>query len=90
MDIKVKNMISKAGNEVANQFILNIHGDIFFQSYDSLIVLKKAEGGITLDEKYWNYSVTTNKYRRQFLGEGIEETRRKIESGIYELADLNE
>lgn len=69
-----------------------------FQSYDSIIVVRTVwgenaiKGGridIELDESAWNYSVTTGKYRNQFLGEGIEETRRKIKSGEYKLVNLN-
>ncbi len=73
-----------------------------FQSYRSIIAeriywrsedIKGIEGvrevEIKLDEQYWNYSTTTGKYRNQFLGEGIEETRKKIASGEYKLANLN-
>ena len=50
----------------------------------------KTNGTTTyLDEHYWDYSATTGKYRNQFLGEGIAETRAKIESGEYILIDLN-
>ena len=44
---------------------------------------------VYLDESDWDYSVTTGKYRNQFLGEGIAETRKKIASGEYKLANLN-
>ena len=40
-------------------------------------------------DSYWDYSRTTGVYRNQFLGEGIVNTRAKIESGEYKLADLN-
>jgi len=33
--------------------------------------------------------VTTAKYRREFLNEGVEDTRAKIKSGEYVLTDLN-
>ena len=44
---------------------------------------------IELDQKYWNYSNTTGKYRNIFLGETITETKKKIKSGEYILTDLN-
>ena len=44
---------------------------------------------IELDSTYWNYSNTTSKYRRLFLGEGTKETEAKIKSGEYVLTDLN-
>lgn len=72
-----------------NQFIVsNDEGDIFFQSYNSMIA-KKSKGKIYLDERYWDYSKTTGKYRNLFLGEDKKETEKKIKSGEYQLVDLN-
>ena len=103
--MKVTQMTSNRGNTIANQFIvsgatLSIGDDVYsgevFQSYNSVIALKayRKEGSteprkVFLDERYWDYSATTRKYRGQFLGEGIAETHKKIESGEYILADLN-
>jgi hypothetical protein len=91
--MKVQNMTSRAGNKVANQFIItDDKGNEYFQSYRSTIVKKDYEGEqvkIYLDEKYWNYSNTTSKYRNDFLDEGIAITRSKIKSGEYILTDLN-
>jgi hypothetical protein len=90
MKIKVKQMTSpRSSRSVANQFIIYTNEGRYFQSYDSIIALRNNNGKITLDEYYWNYSRTTGKYRNEFLGEYIEETRAKIESGEYELEDLN-
>ena len=64
-----------------------------FQSYDSVIAEKEyfPDGvQVKLDRKYWDYSVTTSKYRNQFLGEAKKETKAKIDSGEYILTDLNE
>ena len=61
-----------------------------FQSYNSIIAVKNYKTGKTyLDFYYWDYSVTTGKYRNEFLGEGIAETRRKIKEKIYKLKNLN-
>ena len=73
-----------------------------FQSYDSVIAkIDHAhvdlsqnppigkQKRIYLDSTYWDYSVTTGKYRNQFLGETKKETERKIASGEYILTDLN-
>tara|TARA_R100000278_G_C5442220_1_gene154100 strand:+ start:451 stop:726 length:276 start_codon:yes stop_codon:yes gene_type:complete len=86
--MKVENMYSPNGNRVANQFIITDNGDEYFQSYRSIIA-KRSKGKIYLDDYYWDYSVTTGKYRNEFLGEGIAETRKKIASGEYILTDLN-
>ena len=86
--MKVENMTSSQGNKVANQFLITDNGNEYFQSYRSMIA-KKSQGKIYLDEYYWDYSVTTGKYRNEFLGEGIAETRKKIASGEYILTNLN-
>ena len=67
---------------------IEAHGEMF-QSYNSNIAFITEHGETYLDKKYWDYSVTTGKYRNEFLGEGITETRKKIESGEYVLVDLN-
>lgn len=99
--MKVRNMESSRGDKVPNQFIVSdvmqviitkngkspIQGDMF-QSYDSNIAFKTV-AGVFLDEKYWDYSVTTGKYRNQFLGETKKETQAKIDSGEYKLVNLN-
>ncbi len=99
--MKIENMTSSRGNKVANQFIITDEGRgalgnfikrQLFQSYDSIIVNKtiwENETEITLDENTWDYSVTTGKYRNQFLGETKKETEAKIKSGEYKLANLN-
>ena len=90
MRIKVKQMTSnRSGRPVANQFIIYTSEGRYFQSYDSIIAFKDNKGNVTLDDYTWDYSRTTGKYRNEFLGEGIVDTRAKIESGKYKLADLN-
>jgi len=90
--MKVQNMTSSRGTTIANQFIITDGDKRIFQSYDSIIAVidyKDGQKVITLDEYYWDYSRTTGKYRNQFLSETIAETRAKIESGEYKLANLN-
>lgn len=88
--MKVNHMLSpKTNRAVANQFVINDDdGNTFFQSYNSIIV-KKNFDGVFLDVNTWNYSRTTTKYRNLFLGENTEATRKKINSGLYKLVDLN-
>jgi len=50
---------------------------------------KKQPSKTQLDRNKWDYSVTTGRYRNQFLGETKAETQKKIDSGEYELVDLN-
>lgn len=94
-NVHVKNMESYkgTGDEVANQFVITIDTDKgrvrVFQSYNSVIAMRDEDGKITLDENKWDYSQTTSRYRNQFLRENTAEIRRKIQQGIYTLADLN-
>lgn len=88
--IKVEQMLSpKTHAPVANQFILNVDGVAYFQSYRSMIVKILPDGTTILDPIYWNYSRTTSKYRNEFLRETTKETEKKIKSGLYTLANLN-
>ncbi|MDY6827720.1 MAG: hypothetical protein SVV67_11290 [Bacillota bacterium] len=88
--MKVENMTSRNGNKIANQFIITDGRFRVFQSYDSAIAkIDLQTGSVTLDERFWDYSVTTGKYRNLFLGETKAETQKKIDSGVYKLVDLN-
>lgn len=88
--MRVCNMESSRGNKIANQFIItDDNGDMFFQSYQSIIAVIRGNGSIELDEHYWDYSTTTGKYRNLFLNENKKETQKKIDSGEYKLISLN-
>lgn len=85
----VKNMVGNFGHVVRNQFIINTEDGTFFQSYDTIIAWITNEGKVILDERSWNCSKTTGKYRNNFLGEDINATRNRIESGAYQFQNLN-
>ena len=88
--MKVQNMTSSRGNKIANQFVITSDdGSQVFQSYDSVICRRYPAGTTEIDATYWDYSVTTSKYRNQFLGETKAETQKKIDSGEYILTNLN-
>lgn len=101
--MKIKNMTSSKGNKAAKQFIVEgstiwvmingqqeqYQGDMF-QSYESNIAFKLANGTVFLDPEYWDYSRTTGEYRNIFLDETKAETEAKIAAGKYLLVDLNE
>tara|TARA_R100000656_G_scaffold45930_1_gene37482 strand:+ start:85 stop:336 length:252 start_codon:yes stop_codon:yes gene_type:complete len=82
-------MTNDRGNSIPNQFEIRTNKGVYFQSYDSIIAFWDNKGQIFLDSYYWDYSRTTGRYRNQFLGENIKETRRKIKSKEYILKDLN-
>ena len=92
---KVRNCDSLVNpcDTVKNQFIITVstkkgHKEIF-QSYKRVIAVIDENSQVWLDRCFWDYSTTTSKYRNQFLGENTTETRKKIKSGEYKLADLN-
>ena len=87
--VKVRNLISKSGREVPNQFEIRAGRCRYFQSYNSIIVKIDENNQVYLDSYYWNYSNTTSKYRNQFLYEDTATTKAKIKSGEYILTNLN-
>lgn len=75
---------------VKNQFEIRTNEGVYFQSYNSVIAfIPSGKGKTQLDSKYWDYSTTTGKYRNKFLGEDKKATEKKIETGEYELTNLN-
>ena len=80
---------SRSGKPIANQFIITLQNGIkIFQSYESIICIK-ANGETYLDYERWDYSNTTSRYRKEFLGEDTKTTRDKINKGKYILEYLN-
>jgi hypothetical protein len=75
--------------EVFQSYASVIAERIYWRGEDIEGIPNAREVEITLDETYWDYSTTTGKYRNMFLGEGIEETKKKIASGEYKIANLN-
>ena len=90
---KIEQMIGRNGNPIASQFTIETDEGVYFQSYDSIIcgktlypqTIEGKQVRVWLDKDYWDYSVTTEKYRNQFLGETKKETEKKIRSGEYKL-----
>ena len=66
----------------ANQLVITVGTSEVFQSYDSIIAIKKIGGIVVLSEHY-DYSRTTMKYLKKFLGHDITETRKRISDGEY-------
>jgi hypothetical protein len=84
----IKSMTGRTGREVANQIIITDGNKRTFYSYGTPIA--EIEGGnVSLNAGYWDYSVTTGKYRNKFLGETKKETQAKIDAGIYTLKKLS-
>ena len=90
--------MTKVNQLANNQFIITEEHGETLQSYESIIAFKpywakechEGSDKIRLDQKYWDYSKTTSKYRNRFLDETTKETQAKIKSGEYILTDLNQ
>ena len=80
---------------VKNQYLIKTKEGEIFQSYSSIIAYSPYKNQYSnphtyLDEKYWNYSKTTLKYLRNFLGvDSIDDIRKRIKSKEYILTNLN-
>ena len=73
-----------------SHFIITVGKKKYFQSFQSLIAIND-DGKITLDRYWWYYCTkTTCAYRNKFLGEDRKTTEKKIESGEYKLANLDD
>lgn len=87
--MKVYNMMSNStGREVANQFIIEHEGKVYFQSYNTIIAMKQA-GKITIDTNAENYSRTTSKYLYQFLNTDRKSLLQDVKTGRIIRANLN-
>lgn len=87
--MKVYNMTSyNTGREIANQFIIEHEGKVYFQSYQTIIAMKEA-GKITIDTNAENYSRTTSKYLYQFLNTNRKNLLQDVKDGRIVRANLN-
>jgi len=102
INIKVNNLESpRSGNPVANQYEIETDKFYIFQSYGSIIAMKEKsifyskdrgfQGKVIIDPHFWDYSKTTLKYLKQFLGVNLskKEIESYIKQGIYKTYDLN-
>ena len=85
----VENIRTPAGNRAVRQFIIRDNSVTYFQSYCTIIAKRDNFGRVYLDQNFWDYSMTTGKYRNIFLHETKRETEKKIKSGQYILTNLN-
>lgn len=76
---------------VKNQFIIKTDEGEYFQSYNSVIafVPNHPGGNPILDEKFWDYSKTTSKYRNKFLNMSSKEIKHALDVGAFVLGNLN-
>lgn len=90
--IKIKNLENDNGRQVPNQFEIYTKDGIYFQSYQTLIAFKNYSTKKIYVGLKWDYSKTTLKYFKKFLG--LEHLKKKaiqkmIDKNRLILTDLN-
>lgn len=86
--MRVENLTSSNGNYVPNQFNIEDKDKSYFQSYETIIAMRDSKG-IVIDSNAWNYSVTTSKYLRKWLGMDKKECMRLVAEKRIRVANLN-
>lgn len=61
MKLQIENLVNDNNNHAVNQFVVKLNGNVFYQSYDTVIAKKDKEGKITLASD-WDCSKTTRKH----------------------------
>lgn len=93
MTTQITNLQSpRSGNPVANQFLISTDKYNIFKSYETIIAKEDRDTNkITLDKNSWDYSATTLRYLKVFLGtsKSKKELEEDIKQGIYKLSNLN-
>jgi len=87
-DALVIPMSTKFGENSKSHHLIVTPTGKFMRSYETLIAFISNEGEVVLNTVY-DQSNTTNFYRCQFLGERVNETRKKLKSGEYAQTELN-
>lgn len=83
--MNITQLINKQGNAVKNQFIVTTVKGQYFKSYDSLIAFKPSNGDTPVLTDSWNYSATTVKHLKTFLGCSLtsKQIADRIKSGSF-------
>lgn len=61
MKLYIENLVNDNNNHAVNQFVVKLNGNIFFQSYETIIAKRGKDGKISLST-FWDYSKTTKKH----------------------------
>lgn len=87
--VSVKNAPSRNGYNVApNQFIIEFENGLLFQSYDSIVAGVSNKGKFVTDKH--DYSATTNRFVRWYLGMTLDERRKAIKNGDLDLIHITD
>lgn len=61
MKLTIENLINDNNNHAVNQFVVKLNGNVYYQSYDTIIAKLDTKGNVTLSES-WKVSKTTKKH----------------------------
>lgn len=90
MNGDIEYMMHDSGRPAWAHIIVDTPEGRLLECYGNPVALKQYRGSVVLDSRFWDYSVTTHKFRGRFLGENTATTRRKLERGEYRTANLTE
>ena len=79
---KFKNMGMSVSQYAPNHMEIEVGGNTYFTSYNSVVACKDKEGVITIG-KDWDYSKTTLKYLGAWLGKNKAGIQKAIDEGEY-------
>ena len=74
---------------IAKKQFIDKHEVVYHDDENHPSKVTHTEKRVFLDKNFWDYSVTTGKYRNIFLNETKKETEKKIANGTYILTNLN-
>lgn len=66
--MNVTQLINNNGKPAVNQFVITTDNGQYFKSYGTLIAFKPRYGDTPVVTSSWNYSTTTLKHLKIFLG----------------------
>jgi len=91
MSTQITQLINDRGNAVANHFVIYKDGDRYLQSYQSIVAKIETPFKAVILGNDWDYSRTTLKHLRAFLGDALgfvsstAELRKAIRNGDIEV-----
>lgn len=71
MSTQITQLINDRGNAVANHFVIYKDGDIYLQSYNSIVAKIETPFKLVILGRDWDYSRTTSRHLKKFLGDAL-------------------
>lgn len=84
----IRYLHTKGGNPAPAWVVTDTAEGELLTGWGNPVALRRHGGAVVLDSRFWDYSVSTHRFRGQFLGENTAATRKRLASGEYALATL--